>query len=83
VTLVGLTVMSIMGLLAASALSWMAWLTVLSLLTIQSSDTFLALRSGTVSIIWGGGERLSLRRVQSVRQAGQAYCAVPANHSVI
>lgn len=47
VTLVGLTVMSIMGLLAASALSWMAWLTVLSLLTIQSSDTFLALRSGT------------------------------------
>jgi hypothetical protein len=49
VTLTGLAVMSAMGLLAASALSWMAWLTVLSLLTIQSSDTFLALRSGTVS----------------------------------
>lgn len=52
VTLAGLTVTSIMGLLAASALSWMAWLTVLSLLTIQSSDTFLALRSGTVSFPW-------------------------------
>jgi hypothetical protein len=50
VALAGLTVLSVMGLLAASALSWMAWFTVLALLTIQGSDTFLGLRSGTVSV---------------------------------
>jgi hypothetical protein len=42
-----------MGMLAASAFSWMAWLIVLALLTIQGSDTFLAIRSATVSWRYG------------------------------
>jgi hypothetical protein len=53
ITLAGLAVLSFMGLLAASAFSWMAWLSVLALLTIQGSDTFLAIRSATVSPISG------------------------------